>query len=375
MTARAIPVTGCSRRCASTRRSDYAKDRCRGDGTARSCRILPSDWPSRPSPSWRVPIRRRGSSASTTSTETSLRHSSTSLARDASSDKASLLEFTVALTRFWYVRGHLSEARAGPRACADRVGLGADLLRRRRGLTAAASIALLQGDYAEATRYAEESLAAARETGEGSSRGERPEQPRCDRACCRRHERAGTRCSRRRSRWRARSATPASWRWRSTTSATTLSLLRLRARRTIVRREPGTARGARRHSERRAIALQPRRRRFDDRSTRLGRGKSARQPRPQPGRRRQGRPVVEPPRARRAHGRAQQIQSGRPCCSALRRACSAGWVPTSSRSSASSTTRRRREYAEQLGAEALRAGPRSGRALSLDDAIEVATQT
>ena len=76
-----------------------------------------------------------------------------------------LLEFTVALTRFWYVRGHLTEARqALERALSASVS--AATLLRRRGLTAAASIALLQGDYAEATRYAEASLEAARETGE-----------------------------------------------------------------------------------------------------------------------------------------------------------------------------------------------------------------
>jgi predicted ATPase len=76
-----------------------------------------------------------------------------------------LLELTVALTRFWYVRGHLTEARrALERALAE--SHDAPTLLRRRGLTAAASICLLQGDYAEATRFAELSLAAARETGE-----------------------------------------------------------------------------------------------------------------------------------------------------------------------------------------------------------------
>jgi predicted ATPase/DNA-binding SARP family transcriptional activator len=83
----------------------------------------------------------------------------------ASADEASLLEFTVALTRFWYVRGHLSEARdALGRALASSAHAPTPL--RRRALTAAASIALLQGDYREATRYAEASLEAARETGE-----------------------------------------------------------------------------------------------------------------------------------------------------------------------------------------------------------------
>jgi tetratricopeptide (TPR) repeat protein len=77
----------------------------------------------------------------------------------------SLLEFTVALTRFWYVRGHLIEARqALERALA--ASPSAPTLLRRRGLTAVASITLLQGAYGEATRFAEASLLAARESGE-----------------------------------------------------------------------------------------------------------------------------------------------------------------------------------------------------------------
>jgi predicted ATPase/DNA-binding SARP family transcriptional activator len=80
-------------------------------------------------------------------------------------DGEALLDFTVALTRFWYVRGHLEEARRSlERALAQ--AADASTLLRRRGLTAAASVALLQGDYSVATRLAEESLAAARETGE-----------------------------------------------------------------------------------------------------------------------------------------------------------------------------------------------------------------
>jgi predicted ATPase/DNA-binding SARP family transcriptional activator len=76
-----------------------------------------------------------------------------------------LLETAVALTRFWYVRGHLAEAREWlERAVASATTSAAPL--RRRALTAAASIALLQGDYTAATHFAEDSLAAARETGE-----------------------------------------------------------------------------------------------------------------------------------------------------------------------------------------------------------------
>ena len=80
-------------------------------------------------------------------------------------DTTALLEFTVALTRFWYVRGHLAEARDALQR-ALRGSADAPTLLRRRALTAAASIALLQGNYAEATRHAEASLEAARETGE-----------------------------------------------------------------------------------------------------------------------------------------------------------------------------------------------------------------
>jgi non-specific serine/threonine protein kinase len=80
-------------------------------------------------------------------------------------DPAALLEFTVSLTRFWYVRGYLAEARQAL-ALALEGSASAPILLRRRGLTAAASVALLQGDYAEATRFAEASLAAARESGE-----------------------------------------------------------------------------------------------------------------------------------------------------------------------------------------------------------------
>ncbi|HEY7024692.1 MAG TPA: BTAD domain-containing putative transcriptional regulator [Candidatus Limnocylindrales bacterium] len=80
-------------------------------------------------------------------------------------DEHGLLEFTIRLTRFWYVRGHLDEARHWlERALA--AATGTDPALRRRALTAAASIALLQGDYDAATAFAESSLEAARETGE-----------------------------------------------------------------------------------------------------------------------------------------------------------------------------------------------------------------
>jgi len=73
---------------------------------------------------------------------------------------------TVALRRFWYVRGYVSEGRRwlsqalGTRSTPPRL--------RRRAVTAAAALALLQGDYEEATRLAEESVEIARAVGEGT---------------------------------------------------------------------------------------------------------------------------------------------------------------------------------------------------------------
>lgn len=76
------------------------------------------------------------------------------------------LRLTVGLSRFWYVRGYLAEARQWlERALA--VAPEAPAVLRRRGLTAAAAFALIQGDYAAATSLSEKSLDAARETGQG----------------------------------------------------------------------------------------------------------------------------------------------------------------------------------------------------------------
>jgi predicted ATPase len=73
---------------------------------------------------------------------------------------------TVALRRFWYVRGHLSEGR---RWLGQALGTRSNPPRlRRRAVTAAAALALLQGDYEEATRLAEESVEIARAVGEGT---------------------------------------------------------------------------------------------------------------------------------------------------------------------------------------------------------------
>ena len=75
------------------------------------------------------------------------------------------LRLTVALTRFWYVRGYLGEARRWLEvAIAQSVEQPPQL--RRRALTAGAAVALIQGDYTTSLAWAEASLEAAREVGE-----------------------------------------------------------------------------------------------------------------------------------------------------------------------------------------------------------------
>lgn len=75
------------------------------------------------------------------------------------------LRMAVALSRFWYVRGYLVEARGWLEAALDHATDDEPQL-RRRGLTAAAAIALIQGDYDAATTYSEQSLDIARALGE-----------------------------------------------------------------------------------------------------------------------------------------------------------------------------------------------------------------
>jgi predicted ATPase/DNA-binding SARP family transcriptional activator len=75
------------------------------------------------------------------------------------------LRLTVALTRFWYVRGYLGEGRRWLELAHAETGEAEPAL-RRRALTAGASFALLQGDYAVATELAEESLDVAWATDE-----------------------------------------------------------------------------------------------------------------------------------------------------------------------------------------------------------------
>jgi predicted ATPase/DNA-binding SARP family transcriptional activator len=79
----------------------------------------------------------------------------------ASDEVEKQLRLTIALSRYWYVRGHLAQARGWLEHAltASDVSLG-DL--HRRALTASAAVCLLQGDYAAATSFAEQALAAAR---------------------------------------------------------------------------------------------------------------------------------------------------------------------------------------------------------------------
>jgi predicted ATPase/DNA-binding SARP family transcriptional activator len=80
-------------------------------------------------------------------------------------ETALALRLTVALSRFWYVRGHLGEARRHLQTVVP-TAMRADPLLRRRAETAGASIALLQGDYQTATMYAEQALQSAHQAGE-----------------------------------------------------------------------------------------------------------------------------------------------------------------------------------------------------------------
>jgi predicted ATPase/DNA-binding SARP family transcriptional activator len=84
---------------------------------------------------------------------------------DACREKELQLRLTVALSRFWYVRGHLGEARRRLEEALADAGDEGPLL-RRRALTAAGAIALLQGDYAAATAFSEAALDAARQSNE-----------------------------------------------------------------------------------------------------------------------------------------------------------------------------------------------------------------
>ena len=84
---------------------------------------------------------------------------------DSAGDVERRLGLTTALSRFWYVRGYLAESRRWLERALGGVG-DADPLLRRRALTAAAAVALLQGDYDAGVSLSERSLEAARETGD-----------------------------------------------------------------------------------------------------------------------------------------------------------------------------------------------------------------
>jgi non-specific serine/threonine protein kinase len=81
------------------------------------------------------------------------------------SDRTSGLRLAVALARYWYVRGHLNEGREWLERTLEASGPHPPEL-DRRALTAAASLALLQGDYGVATSLAERALEAARAGGQ-----------------------------------------------------------------------------------------------------------------------------------------------------------------------------------------------------------------
>ena len=71
------------------------------------------------------------------------------------------LRLAIAVSRFWYVRGYLAEGRQRLEEALEGIE-AADPPLLRRAYTAAASLALLQGDHASAIRYAERALDEAR---------------------------------------------------------------------------------------------------------------------------------------------------------------------------------------------------------------------
>jgi predicted ATPase/DNA-binding SARP family transcriptional activator len=83
----------------------------------------------------------------------------------AAGDVERRLRLAIALSRYWYVRGHLAQARRWlERALSASDESVGDL--HRRALTANAAVCLLQGDYEAATSFAERALVAARQLGE-----------------------------------------------------------------------------------------------------------------------------------------------------------------------------------------------------------------
>jgi predicted ATPase/DNA-binding SARP family transcriptional activator len=85
---------------------------------------------------------------------------------DAENAFGERLRLTTALSRFWYVRGYLAESRRWLERALEGGVSDAPALLRRRALTAASAVALLQGDYRAGVAFSEGSLAAAREAGD-----------------------------------------------------------------------------------------------------------------------------------------------------------------------------------------------------------------
>ena len=175
---------------------------------------------------------------------------------DATQQRELQLRLAVALSRFWYVRGHLVDARRRlDEALADAADQPPSL--RRRALTAASATALLQGDYAAATGFAESALDRGTRERRAELRRQLPEQPRRDRPRRWRHRKGGC---------RARGGSGARPRRGGHADRGTRDQQprrprahhgRLRARPPAVRGEPCPARGAGRYREPGQVPLQP----------------------------------------------------------------------------------------------------------------------
>jgi predicted ATPase/class 3 adenylate cyclase len=82
-------------------------------------------------------------------------------------DQERQLRLAVALRRFWYVRGFFTEARRTLIEALAGAGGAPEL--RRKAVAAVAANALIQGDYTEAERFAEEGVGLARAVGDPAS--------------------------------------------------------------------------------------------------------------------------------------------------------------------------------------------------------------
>jgi predicted ATPase len=144
---------------------EYAAERLDESGEAESIRGRFADWCVALAEEAEPHLRDEEQSqwfAALESERDNLRSALVHLAREGDAEKR--LRLTVSLSRYWYVRGHLALARAWLESALESAdeSLG-DLF--RRALTATAAIALIQGDYPAATRFAEGALDAARAGG------------------------------------------------------------------------------------------------------------------------------------------------------------------------------------------------------------------